>query len=170
MFTGRWVYTKGCTVADLVTDESTQKPIMNETDGMTASCGCVLFLKSDVVGAMESDGPQSGKEYDEQDLLFSVVSWARGAGNTHNEYLTTNGAEAPSHFPITSLGPWTVIEQCAGDPCSFGVVAGFVLRRPAGGDSDVVLWEWGELASCSTLSQLSLYLDNPTSMGGKCLT
>nr|CCC90228.1 unnamed protein product [Trypanosoma congolense IL3000] len=163
MSISRWVYTRGCTVDDLMCLESVKaSKVVDVSPG--ASCGFVLFLKADLVSDCEAEGDMAAAGQSERDLLRSVVTWARGGCRPQGpKHAKADGSGAHLPFPTISLGPLSVVEQCIADPCSFGVVAGFILHRTRSGidDEGSETWEWGELVCCNVISQLSQYLDNP---------
>ncbi|RNF12135.1 uncharacterized protein Tco025E_06507 [Trypanosoma conorhini] len=186
MFVGRWVYSKGQTVGSLSFSRLLQGRVGGEADAVaTTSYGCVLFLKDDVVNFFGAGGGETPSLSVEEDLLNSVMRWACGGQSQCGEVSAGLARELPSSFPCASSGPRSVVERCVGDPCSFGVIAGFVCRYPhnegeahtvhdaeagdrVGGSGlrrercgSCLLWEWGELINCTTISQLSLYLDSP---------
>ncbi|EAN95653.1 hypothetical protein, conserved [Trypanosoma cruzi] len=176
MFVGRWVYNKGQTVGCLSHLAPRQKRDDNEADAVANTLyGCVLFLKDDVVNCFGGGGGEIVSVATEGDLMNTVLQWARGGRGLCGEVPEVPAPRASLPFYSTSSGPWFVIERCVGDPCSFGVIAGFVCRRVHNGDDvdgvggcnpdqescgNGFLWEWGELINCTTISQLSLYLDS----------
>ncbi|KEG11849.1 hypothetical protein DQ04_02221110 [Trypanosoma grayi] len=155
MFVGRWVFCRGSTVRTLTNSELWQKRGGEEPGTATTRCGCILFLKDDVVKYLRDRNDEAPTQCPEEDLLAALLCWARGGQQA------CGVPRNSSAFPTTSAGPSAVVERCVLDPCSFGVIAGFVSHRAGGGEVSV-LWEWVELANCSTISQLALYVDTPT--------
>ncbi|KAH9577171.1 hypothetical protein LSM04_004033 [Trypanosoma melophagium] len=179
MFVGRWVYSKGSNVNSLIHSELMQKRSEGDEGFTSTSFGCVLFLKDDVVDCLQEERPTTSVPYTGGDLLDAVVHWARGGKASQNENSSPYIFRDRSSFPSASSGPWTVIERCIGDPCSFGVIAGFVSRHTLSvdkGDNGTgenvngnphqhscgggLLWEWCELINCASISQLALYMDS----------
>ncbi|ESL06396.1 hypothetical protein TRSC58_05932 [Trypanosoma rangeli SC58] len=182
MFIGRWVYSKGQTVDSLSRSRLWQKRGSKEADAVaTTSYGCILFLKDDVVNCFSAGGGELPSSSVEGDLLNSVMQWACGGWSQRGEGSEGLARTVSLFSPCTSSGPSSVVERCVGDPCSFGVIAGFVCRYThsendahavdggaAGGGNlhrescgNGLSWEWGELINCTTISQLQLYLDSP---------
>ncbi|RNE95691.1 hypothetical protein TraAM80_10128 [Trypanosoma rangeli] len=189
MFIGRWVYNKGQTVDSLSRSRLWQKRGSKEADSVaTTLYGCILFLKDDVVNCLGAGGGELSSLSVEGDLLNSVMQWACGGWSQCGEGSEGLARKVSLFFPCTSSGPRSVVERCVGDPCSFGVIAGFVCRYShseddahavdggGSGSGSVNLhressgnglsWEWGELINCTTISQLRLYLDSPLPVKG----
>ncbi|ORC93479.1 uncharacterized protein TM35_000013560 [Trypanosoma theileri] len=179
MFVGRWVYSKGSSIDSLIHSELIRKRSEGEEGVTSTSFGCVLFLKDDIVECLQEEKPTCCLPCTEGDLLDAVVQWARGGKASLSENSLPHTYQGRSSFPSTTSGPWTVIERCIGDPCSFGVIAGFVFRHALSldnGDNGTgeningnpqqyscgggFLWEWCELINCASISQLSLYMDS----------
>ncbi|KAH8606865.1 hypothetical protein ERJ75_001428100 [Trypanosoma vivax] len=149
---GRWMYSKGCTIDDLVRSEMGCNPNKDDTVDKLVTYGCVLFLKEEIVRILDSGGKLHLDNYNGRDLLYTLLQWACGGQGPRSV--------DPPPLPYASLGPWSVVEQCVWDPCSFGVVAGFVSCCTGGLGGGGESWEWNELVNCTCISQLAQYADS----------